>query len=87
MGYMVAKYMAKPGSIALKQVKENAISDASYLRRLGSEYLNTGIEILTIGNFDVHAEYEPVTFVKDRDDFERKIRGMYLKNHNKLGEW
>jgi len=79
MSYIVAKYIWSPGSIALEQQRGNNRSDAEYAEKLTRRYLGTGIEILTVGNFNVHAEYKPVTYVNTREEFEREIEKMRLK--------
>lgn len=84
MSYMLAKHVASLGSIALKREKSNSLTDAAYIRKLSQEYLDAGIEILTIGNFAVHAEYKPVTYAKSRKEFEQKIEEMYLRETGTL---
>lgn len=84
MSYMVAKYIWSPGSIALEHKPGNNISDAKYAEKLAHIYLGSGIEILTVGNFEVHAEYKPVTYVESRKEFEREIEKMCLKETGTL---
>lgn len=79
MSYLVAKDIRSAGSIALEHKRGNSTSDADYASKLARRYLTAGIEILTVGNFEVHAEYKPVTYVSTREEFEEKIEEMRLK--------
>lgn len=76
MTYMVAKSFHKAGSVALKRHVENLESDVRFLKELSDQWLHAYIQILTVGNFDVHAEYEPVTYVTSREDFEAHIEEL-----------
>lgn len=76
--------MTKPGLIALRKRPDNNISDAEYVKKVARKYVGTGIEELTIGSFDIYTEYTPITYVENRNDFERDIEEMYLKGHRAL---
>lgn len=74
MGYIVAKFVTKPSSTALRKWPVNNISDAEYANKLEHKYLGTGIEILTIGSFDIYTEYTPLLTLRTVRTSKEKLK-------------
>lgn len=74
MSYVVEKQFGRPGSIAYKLQTSTTDADLKWMDELTTKWLAKGVQILVVGSFTIYAEYEPVTYVNSREEFEEHIK-------------
>ena len=72
MTYLIAKKFDQPGCLA---VRLNAGKElAELVSTLGKEYMDKGIQILTLSNPETFVEYKPYQFLETLDEFIEKLK-------------
>ncbi len=74
MSYIIAKKPDEKGCMALKVKPDKAV--AALVTYLGLRMLDKGIEIFTLSDPDIYAEYKPYHYVANEKDFINHVFEM-----------